>query len=131
MKQQGWSLIETLAAIVVVGISVALFTKVQRMTSRDSGTNSKIFLAGKMIEKHLEDIRISISKDTINNFPPKNDSIPAAAPSFIKLNTTVSTANSPKDNAAVANVVKLDISATWTSPYKDTLKVTTYVAKRF
>jgi type II secretory pathway pseudopilin PulG len=131
MKQQGWSLIETLAAIVVVGISVALFTKVQRMTSRDSGTNSKIFLAGKMIEKHLEDTRINISQDTIHNFPPISKTIAATAPSFISLKSTVSAATSPKDGLPVANVVKMDIATYWTSPYPDSLKVTTYVAKRF
>jgi type II secretory pathway pseudopilin PulG len=131
MKQQGWSLIETLAAIVVVGISVALFTKVQRMTSRDSGTNSKIFLAGKMIQKQLEDTRISISKDTIANYPPKSTTIAAVAPNYISLKVVVSPALSPKDGALVANVVKLDLSAYWTTPYSDSLKVTDYVAKRF
>jgi hypothetical protein len=38
---------------------------------------------------------------------------------------------SPVDGSVVANVKRLDIVASWTKPYKDSLKVTTYVSKRF
>jgi prepilin-type N-terminal cleavage/methylation domain-containing protein len=131
MNQRGWSLIESLAAIVVIGIAVALFTKVQHMTNRDSGTNSKILLAGKMIEKHLEDTRIYIGKDTINNWPPRSNTLSPTAPEFITLVSQVGPAFSPKDGAPVNNVVRMDILTYWTSPYTDSLKVTTYVAKRF
>jgi Tfp pilus assembly protein PilV len=131
MSQRGWSLIEALAAIVVIGIGVSLFVKVQGMTGRNSATNSKILMAGKMIEKNLEDTRIKISKDTVANWPPQSSTIAAAAPDFIKLTSTVGPAYSPKDGAPVANVVQIDIVASWTNPNTDTLKVTTYVSKRF
>ncbi|MDB5048199.1 MAG: hypothetical protein JWO30_1270 [Fibrobacteres bacterium] len=130
MNQRGWSLIEALAAIVVIGIGVSLFVKVQGMTSRNSATNSKILMAGKMIEKHLEDTRISISMDTVANWPPKSKTIAATPPDNIKVVSTVGVAHSPKDGAVVANVVRMDIVASWTNP-SDTLKVTTYVSKRF
>ena len=135
--QRGWSLIESLAAIVVVGIGITLFAKVQRMTSRDSSVNSKTLLAGKMIENYLEDTRIYIAKTKSNSpaytgwtgFPTSIAASPAN--NNIKLVCTVSTAYSPKDGATVLDVRKLDIVTTWTSPYADTLKVTTYVSKKF
>lgn len=130
--QKGWTLIEALAAIVVVGIGVALFTKVQRMTSRDSKVNSKILLAGKMIEKHLEDTRIFIAADTTANWNALADTtIVPVAPDDITIVRKVSKAYSPQDNIEVANVKQLEISATWTTPYNDTIKVMTDVAKRF
>jgi type II secretory pathway pseudopilin PulG len=129
--QRGGSLVEVLAAIIVVGIGIALFTKVQSRTSKDSGQNSKMLIAAKMIERHLEDTRIHIFKDTTNNWPPKTVTIASTSADSIKLTRTVSDALSPKDNAVVANVKKLEIKASWNRPRKDSLVVTTYVAKRF
>jgi hypothetical protein len=124
-------LIEVLAAVVVVGIGLVFFTRVQNSSSRGSGENSRILIAGKMLEKYLEDTRIKIAKDTTNNWPPVSGSIAAAAPDFIALRSTVSPAYSPVDNAVVKNVIRLDLVATWTRPYPDSLAVTTYVSKRF
>jgi type II secretory pathway pseudopilin PulG len=132
VREQGWSLIEALAAIVVVGIGVTLFAKVQKSTSGDSLTNSRILMAGKMIEQHLEDTRILIAQDTLNNWPPKDKTIKAVAPNFITLESKVSTAYSPKNGLVVVDkVVRMDITVHWKIPRLDTLKVTTYVAKRF
>jgi type II secretory pathway pseudopilin PulG len=130
-RERGWSLIETLAAIVVVGIGIALFVKVQSMSSRDSSTNSRILMAGKMIEKHLEDTRIFTAQDMLKNWPPKDKTIPPVAPDYLTLVSKVGKAYSPKDGALVPDVVRMDITVSWTNPKKDSLKVTTYVAKRF
>lgn len=130
-SQGGWSLIEVVAAIVVVGLGISLFVKVQGMSSRGSGTNSKQLVAGRMIEKFLEDTRIHIARDTLKNWPPKDTTVKSAAPNFITLTSKVSDARSPKDNAVVLNVKRVDIACRWTIPVKDSLKVTTYVAKRF
>lgn len=129
--QGGWSLLEAVAAIVVVGIGISLFVKVHGMSKRGSSTNSKVLVAGKMIEKFLEDTRIATAKDTVNNWPPVNKTVAATSPHYITLKSTVSNALSPKDGAVVSNVKRMDIVATWSLPYADTLKVTTYVAKRF
>lgn len=131
-NQSGWTLIEALAAIVVVGIGVALFTKVQRMTSRDSASNSKILLAGKMVEKHIEDIRIYVAADTLAHWPPLDSTVAPAAPNNIKIVRTVTDAKSPNDSAVVVlNTKQVVVTASWTTPYNDTLKVTTCVAKKF
>jgi prepilin-type N-terminal cleavage/methylation domain-containing protein len=129
--QRGWTLLEVLAATIVVGLGLALFTRVQHSSSRGSGENSRILQAGKAIEQFLEDTRIKIAKDTTVNFPPTNATIAATAPNFIAIKSTVSNALSPVDGSVVANVKRLDITASWTRPYADSLKVTTYVSKRF
>jgi prepilin-type N-terminal cleavage/methylation domain-containing protein len=129
--QRGWSLIEVVAAIVVVGLGVSLYVKVNKMSSSGSGTNSRMLIAGKMIEKHLEDMRIAIAADTARNWPPPSLSVPAAPPHRISLVRRVGPAHSPKDGALVRNVVRVDLVAQWTLPTRDSLKVTTYVAKRF
>jgi hypothetical protein len=120
-----------MAAIVVVGIGIGLFTKVQRMSGRDSANNSRILIAGKMIEKHLEDTRIYIAQDTLHHWPPKNKTLPPVAPDYITLVSRVGPAYSPKDGALVENVVLMEITTSWVYPTRDSLKVTTYVAKRF
>lgn len=129
--QRGWSLLETVAAIVVVGIGISLFVKVHGMSKRGSSSNSKVLVAGKMIENFLEETRIATARDTLRNWPPVSRTIAGTAPHYITLQSTVSNALSPKDGAVVANVKRLDLKASWTVPYRDSLKVTTYVAKRF
>lgn len=130
-RQRGWTLIEAMAAVVVVGIGVLFFTRVQQSSSRGSGDNSRLLVAGKMLEKFLEDTRITIARDTLANWPPVSRTVAGTAPSFITIKSTVSPAVSPVDGAPVANVVKMDLKASWTRPYADSLKVTTYVSKRF
>ncbi len=131
IRERGWSLIEIMAAIVVIGIGVTLFAKVQKMASQQSSTNSKMLMAGKLIEKYLEDTRIKISADTIRNWPPADTTIFPVAPNYIILVSTISDALSPVDGAVVVNVKRVDIKASWFIPYADSLKITTYVAKRF
>jgi prepilin-type N-terminal cleavage/methylation domain-containing protein len=128
---RGWTLLEVLAALSVVGLGVLLFTRVQHSSNRDIGENSRIMLAGKLIEQFLEDTRITIAKDTLHNWPPKNRSVAASAPSFISLSGKFYPAYSPKDGVPVKNVMRMDIVAAWTRPYPDSVKVTTYVSKRF
>ncbi len=130
-SQRGGALIEVLAAVVVVGLGLVLFMRVQHSSNRGSGENSRILQAGKAIEQFLEDTRIRIAKDTLLNFPPKDSTVTGTAPNFITITSTVSNALSPVDSTVVANVKRMDIKATWTRPYKDSLKVTTYVSKRF
>ncbi len=129
-KQNGGTLIEVAAAIIIVGVGIALFMKVQGGSRGNSATNSRILIAGKMIEKYLEDTRIAIAKDSAK-FPPLGQTIYGPAPDNIDLVVTVANALSPQDGAIVADVKRVDIKAKWTTPRKDSLLVTTYVSKRF
>ncbi len=131
IRERGWSLIEVMAAIVVIGIGITLFTKVQKMASQQSSTNSKMLMAGKLIEKYLEDTRIKIAANTTANWPPANQTISPVAPDYITVVSIISDALSPIDGILVVNVKRVDIKASWNKPYVDSLKVTTYVSKQF
>ncbi|MEO7958152.1 MAG: prepilin-type N-terminal cleavage/methylation domain-containing protein [Fibrobacteria bacterium] len=130
ISQKGVTLIEILAAVIIVGVGIALFTKVQSGSRGASSTNTRILIAGKKIEKYLEDSRIAIAKDSAK-YPPVSQTISGSAPDFISLVVTVTDALSPKDGAIVNNVKCVGIKAAWTNPRKDSLKVTTYISKRF
>lgn len=130
-KERGFSLLEAMAAVLVVGLGITLFVKIQNMTGHARGTNAKMLAAGKMVEKYVEDTRIAIQRDTVANWPPRSLKVPAAAPHDIALDVVVGDAYSPKDGSVVQNVRSLRITATWSRPVPDTLKVSTYVAKRF
>lgn len=124
-------MIEVLAAIIVVGVGIALFMKVQGRSSQDTGRNSKMLVAGKMVEGFLEDTRLAIFSDTTKNWPPADSTVSPKPPHNIQLKRTVSTAYSPKDGAVVNNVRQIVIKANWSLPAKDSLSITTYVSKRF
>ena len=133
--KRGWSLIEVLAAMVIIALGVVLFVKIQGMTGQQSKTSARILKAGHMIEKHLEDLRISIAQDSVAYWPANNSTVTVpAGPDGITLIRRAYTAHSPKGGAAallIPNVDSLEITTYWGSGTLDTLKVTTYVSKRF
>jgi prepilin-type N-terminal cleavage/methylation domain-containing protein len=131
-NQLGFSLIETVAAIIVFGIGILLFSKMQDMMSKTSKSNANIMLAGQLIDKHMENIRIDISADTNTNWPPASDVI--AVENGITLLRLVSNAISPKDGLLLARVRKVDIITSWgpiPRTFKDTLRISTYVSKGY
>jgi len=130
MRERGWSLLEVIAAMVIIGIGVVFFVRMQRMNGKQSGNNTRILKAGHLIEKNLEDMRIQIYQDTVTNWPPRDTTIAAGADKT-KLVRTISNALSPIDGAVVNNVKKVVITTSWGTGKLDTLKVTTYVSKRF
>ena len=128
-KNSGWSLLETMMAIVVVGIGTSVYMTMQNSSGSVSKSNSNLFKAGQLIEKHIEGMRNTVAKDTINNWPPKDVD---TTENTLKLKRTISDATSPKPPyAVVTNVKKVDIVVSWGNGVMDELKVTTYVSKRF
>lgn len=129
-RERGWSLLETMAAIVIVGIGVGLFMKIQGMTRKNSSNNSNLLLAGQMIEKQIEDTRKKIVQNPSSNFPPKDTTFTSGK---ITLKAFIKTAYSP--NAAfvpaLTNVRKDSLVAYWGSGKLDTVTVVTYVSKNF
>ncbi len=131
-SNHGWSLLEVLAAMVIIAIGVVLFVKIQGMTSRQSENNTRILKAGHRIEKYIEDLRIKIAQDTIANWPAPgtNTTVPAGSDG-ITLVCHYGAAHSPKDGAVVNDVDSVAITTYWGSATLDTLKISTYVSKRF
>lgn len=127
-NQAGLTLMEILIAIVVVGIGVALFMTLQRNSGSRLAGNSNLLKAGQLIEKHMEAMRIAVARDTVANWPPRDT---AYQENRISVERTVSEARSPKNNAVLPNVRRVEIIAAWGNARGDTLNISTYVAKRF
>jgi prepilin-type N-terminal cleavage/methylation domain-containing protein len=130
--QKGFSLLEVMASVVVVGMGIYLFMKTQGTTRRSGYASSQLKLAGHLIDRHLEDMRITIAQDTIANWPPATGV--TVVESGITLVRTVSSAVSPRDGAVLSRVRKVEILTYWGPAPRtslDTLRITTYVAKRF
>ena len=132
-SQQGWTLLETMAAAIIIGFGAVLFTQIQFASNNQSRRNTDLLKAGQLIESQIDSLRTYIARDTLNNWTAF-----VAATSVrstigrITINRTVSTAYSPKNSSLeVNNVKQVDITASWGTGALDTMKVTTYVSRRF
>jgi type II secretory pathway pseudopilin PulG len=130
----GWSLVETLAAVVIIGIGIAIFSRIQTMSRKGSRGNSDMLMAGHLIEKDIDSLRTFIARDTnanwtnfINSTNPYTRTV-----GRINLRRNRGTAYSPVSPfGSISNVRQVDYVASWGTAKLDTLKVTTYVSKRF
>lgn len=127
-RQSGLTLLEIMIALVVVGIGVGIFVTLQSSSGSRLAGNSNLLKAGQIIEKHMEAMRISVARDTVGNWPPRDTSYDENRITVVR---SVSQARSPKTNAVLPNVRKVDIIASWGTGRNDTLNISTYVAKRF
>jgi prepilin-type N-terminal cleavage/methylation domain-containing protein len=131
-SQRGFSLLEVAASILIIGIGVFVYLKVQGIMRKHDYSNSKLLLAGQFIDRHVENLRIEIARDTNANWPPATGF--KEVYNGITLERMVTPAISPNDGATLDPVRKVDIIAYWgqgTANAQDTLWITTYVSKRF
>ena len=128
---RGWSLIETLVAVVVLGLGVLMYMRMQGRASGMSRMNSDLLKAGQILEQHVESLRVRISRDPAGNWPPKDTSYSDPGHDKFTVVRRVRSVSSPKDGAVLPGVRQLDITVAWGLRSLDTLKVTTYVSKSF
>jgi prepilin-type N-terminal cleavage/methylation domain-containing protein len=126
--QGGWSLLEMLIAIVVVGLGIMVFMRMQSRSSGISRANANLQRASQLIERHVESMRVRIARDA-SAWPPKDTTY--FDPNFqnIKLVRIVGGAVSPKDGVMLTTVRKIDLTVSWGTRTLDTMRVTTYVSK--
>ncbi|MDB5049054.1 MAG: hypothetical protein JWO30_2125 [Fibrobacteres bacterium] len=128
--QAGWSLLELLIAVVVLGMGITVFMRMQSRSSGMSRTNANLQRASQLIEKHVESLRVRIARDAAA-WPPKDTSYTDPDFTNVRLTRVVAGAISPKDGAALPTVRKIDLIVSWGTHTLDTMKVTTYVSKSF
>lgn len=128
VRQAGLSLMEVMIAMVVIGVGTAVFIKMQQSAGTNMASNGRVMRAGQLVEKHIEAIRIGIARDTIANWPPRDTSYQE---NLLKLVRRVSEARSPRTDAVLANVRKVEVVVSWGIYRLDSLDVTTYVSRRF
>lgn len=126
--QGGFTLIEILIALLVVGIGVGVFMKMQSSSGTRLSGSSRMLKAGQIIEKHMEAMRIVIAQDTVSNWPPRDT---AYVEDRLNVVRRVSPAHSPKSGEPLVNVRRVELSVAWGRKASDSLRISTYVAKRF
>jgi prepilin-type N-terminal cleavage/methylation domain-containing protein len=128
-RKHGFSLLEILVVIVIVGIIGVSTMSLQTSTWKRTANSNRLLVAGQLIEKQIESIRMNIDVNPVLNFPPKNGSI---SENGIALKWNFSSAYRPKGSSvSLKNTRRCDLTATWGSRVGDTLVVTTYIAKLF
>ena len=130
-RSRGWSLLETLVAMVVLGAGVTLYMGVQNRNSGITRGNSDLYRAGQILDKHLEALRVRIAQDTLANWPPLDTTYQDALYERVTVERKVSEAYSPKDGVLLPSVRTIHMQLSWGTGHLDTLRVTTYVSKRF
>lgn len=128
---RGWSLLETLVAVVVLGMGVLMYMRMQGRASGMARMNSDLVKAGQILEQHVEGLRVRISRDPVGNWPPKDTSYFDPDLDRFTVDRRVKQVRSPKDGAMLSGVRQLDITVAWGRRALDTLRVTTYVSKNF
>lgn len=129
-KSQGFSLLEILISLVIVGIIGVSIISLQTSVWKRSTTSNRLLLAGQLIEKQIESIRMGIDQNPVSNFPPKDGSI---AENGISLSWKVYSAYRPKGatTTELKNVRRCVFTAAWGKSKGDTLQVSTYISKFF
>ncbi len=128
-SQRGWSLLETLLAVVMVGLGLMVWSRMQGASWGQSRTNSNLLKAGQAIESDIEAMRVAIGQDTASSkWPPKDTSYIV---SDLKFSRKISKASSPKDGKTLDNVAKVDIVVSWGKTALDSVIISTYVSKKF
>ena len=128
---RGWSMLETLVAMVVLGLGVLMYMRMQGRASGMSRSNASLFRAGQLIEKHVETMRVRIAQNPAANWPPKDTAFFDPVHTEMTLESRVNAAISPKDGAILPGVRRVDVTVAWGARPLDTIRVTTYVSKSF
>lgn len=127
-RQAGWSLLETLIALVLIGLGLFVWSRVQGTSWHQSRDNARMQQAGQLIEKHIEAMRVGFAQNPSVHWPPKDTSFTSGDLSFVR---RVSAASSPKDGQNLPNVRRVDISVAWGNTTLDSISISTYVTLRF
>jgi prepilin-type N-terminal cleavage/methylation domain len=125
---KAFSLLEVLVSMTIIGITGALIFSIQTSSWKKSTSANRAIVAGHMVERQIELIRLNISRNQAQYFPPVNGTI---AENGVTLSWAVSDAKRPTDGVVLLNTKKCDFTAFWGGGRTDTLKVTTYISKMF
>lgn len=127
--QKGFTLIEVLMSMVIIGICVAGIMYPEQQKWKLSGTSKRISAATRVIQNKIENLRIAINADT-TRFPPIDTSFTTDGINVAMVVTAITNGLTPPDS--LPNVRKVVLTGRWTYSGKtDSVKVTTYVSKKF
>ncbi|MBN1309588.1 MAG: prepilin-type N-terminal cleavage/methylation domain-containing protein [Chitinispirillaceae bacterium] len=128
LKKYGFTIMEILLVLIVIGIIGVNVLVIQSRSWKQSGSSNRLLIAGQLIEKQVERLRMHVDRDPDNNYPPGDSSI---TENGVTLSWELSPAQRLVEAVELANVRRCDLTASWGTAKNDTLKVTTFIAKNF
>lgn len=120
---------EIILIMVVIGIIAANIMALQNSTWKMNSSSGKLLLAGQMIDRQIEQLRMNIDKDPQSNFPPRDSSITENGIHLMW--QIVSVTRSVGTPVTIANVRECNFTAGWGANRYDTLRVRTFLARNF
>ena len=127
--REGFTLLEILVAMMILAFFIGTAVIVQQNTMSRTRSSNKMLVAGHLIEKQIEYMRMQILKDPDTNWPPTDTTFTS---NDITVDCNISYAYDLETGSTkIDSVRKLDIEATWVAGKPDTLAVETYLAKMF
>jgi prepilin-type N-terminal cleavage/methylation domain-containing protein len=127
--QQGFSLLEVLITMIVLGLGILMYMRFQSGSSSQTRKNAKLYRAGALIEKHIEDLRLDIAENPETSWPPLDTILADTLYKDMHLTRSVAPAISDKDDFSLPDVRQVKITVEW-DPNQN-LDITTYVSKKF
>ncbi len=127
-RRRGFSLVEVIVCMVVIGIIGVSIFSIQTFSWKRTTNSNRMLVAGHMIEKQIEAMRMNIDQNQNLNFPPLPGSL---YENGVSLTWTISEAVRPTGNGTIPNARKCEFTAICGSGKGDTLLVTTYLSKMF
>ena len=126
----GFALMEIILMLVITGIIGTNTIMVQRNSWKWTGSSNRMLIAGQMIERQIESLRMTVDADPESNFPPSDSQL---TENGIKLEWKLSDVNKFGGGPVITknHIRQCDLTASWGEKATDTLKVTTFLAKNF
>lgn len=129
ISDDGFAIMEIILIMVVIGIIAANIMVLQKSSWKMSSSSNKLLLAGQIIDRQVEQMRMFVDRNPSANFPPRDSSF---VENGITVKWTLSTVTrSVGTKVNIDNVRECNLIAGWGKNKWDSLKVRTYLARNF
>jgi prepilin-type N-terminal cleavage/methylation domain-containing protein len=136
----GMTLVEVLLSMVIIAVSALAIMMWQKTSWSQTTSTNRLMVAGHIVEKQLENVRMTIAQSPATNFTAfktgfvNKDSVWAdcsVTPCMWVKWSTYDTLHDPKGHS-LSDVCQVKLTAWWAGAKKtDTLKLETRIAKNF
>ena len=129
-SRSGFALMEIILMLVIIGIIGTNTIMLMRKSWKSTGTSNHMLIAGQMIERQIESLRMKVAENPGSNFPPADSQF---IENGISLSWKLSPVNSIGGGPTITrnHIRQCQLTAAWGRQHGDTLTVTTYIGKDF
>jgi hypothetical protein len=128
--RNGFALMEIILMLVIIGIIGTNTIMLMRKSWKSTGTSNHMLIAGQMIERQIESLRMKVAENPGSNFPPADSQF---TENGISLSWKLSSVNRIGGGPTITrnHIRQCRLTAAWGRQHGDTLMVTTYIGKDF